>query len=63
MGRLRTNIKVQINYPTTEEGIKQLEEAKARAVIKALRSKHSEEEIRLAINVLKRELNGEDTHK
>ncbi|GFZ31639.1 hypothetical protein CSC2_21650 [Clostridium zeae] len=58
MGRLRTKIKVQINYPTTEEGIKQFEEAKARAVIKALRSKHSEEEIRLVVKKLKQELEG-----
>lgn len=56
MGRLRTKIKVQINYPTTEAGIRYFEEAKAKAVIRALRSKHSEEEIKLAIGILKREL-------
>jgi hypothetical protein len=56
MGRLRTKIKVEVNYPTTKEGIKRFEEAKARGVIMALRSKHSEEEVRLVVERLKQEL-------
>jgi hypothetical protein len=56
MGRLRTKIKVKINYPSTKEGIKRFEEAKARGVIRALRAKHSEEEVRLVIERLKQEL-------
>ncbi|GKU25458.1 hypothetical protein [Clostridium folliculivorans] len=56
MGRSRTKIKVEVNYPTTEEGKKYLEEAKARAVLKVIRSKYSEVEVKLIIEKLKQEL-------
>jgi hypothetical protein len=62
MGKLRTKFKVEVNYPTTEEGIRKFEEAKARGVLMGLKTKHTDEEIRLVIEMLKKQIKEESAN-